>query len=151
LRQRFPEFSVGFSDHTEGFEFAIAATALGASVIEKHFTLDKSKIGMDNQMATEYEEMSMLVSSTKKISVGLGTYERSLSEEEFNKRKEMRRSFVTKMEIAQSTEITMEMLDLKRPGNGIRPNEFSKIIGKRAKYNLEKDVIFYYVRQAQKL
>jgi N-acetylneuraminate synthase len=141
LRQRFPEFSVGFSDHTEGFEFAIAATALGASVIEKHFTLDKSKIGMDNQMATEYEEMSMLVSSIKKISVGLGTYERSLSEEEFNKRKEMRRSFVTKMEIAQSTEITMEMLDLKRPGNGIRPNEFSKIIGKRAKYNLEKDVI----------
>ena len=141
LRQKFPEFSIGFSDHSEGFEFAIAATALGASVIEKHFTIDKSKIGMDNQMATEFHEMSMLVSATKKVSVGLGTHERRLSEEEFNKRKEMRRSFITKTEIAQNTEITMEMLDLKRPGSGFRPNEFSKIIGKRAKRNLEKDII----------
>lgn len=141
LRERFCKYPVGFSDHTLGDTVSIAATALGAAIIEKHITLDSKKIGMDNQMAMEPNELKVFVQKCKDISVALGKKERIICEEEFAQRNNMRRSIVTTKYLEKNHIITREDIDYKRPGTGIPPEKVDKVIGKALKYDMESDIL----------
>jgi len=87
-------YPIGFSDHSLGIEMASAATALGAALIEKHLTLDKNKIGMDNQMAINPDEMAQMIKNCKNINIALGSKERIVLQAELKQRSKMRRSVV---------------------------------------------------------
>lgn len=144
LREEFPNYPIGFSDHSLGTEIPIASIALGSCLIEKHFTLDKSKIGMDNQIATEPDEMKYLIDSANNVQQALGSANRIVLEAELSKRDEMRRSIVLTKDMEAGETITQNDIDAKRPGTGIPVHELNNIIGKKLSKSIEKDYILYY-------
>jgi sialic acid synthase SpsE len=139
LQEMFPKYQVGYSDHTLGNEVPIASVAMGCSVIEKHFTLDSTKIGMDNQMATEVKDFEKLIVSLKKVHESLGSYDRCLSEAELSMKNTMRRSLVARVDITEGEVITADMLTAKRPPNGISPDQVFDVVGKIAKRSIQID------------
>lgn len=141
LREKFGMHPIGFSDHTQGDAAAVGAIALGAGVIEKHFTLDKSKVGMDNGMATEPPGFKNLVSKCRDIQIAMGTKERILTQQELDQRNNMRRSLIAVRDIAAGETIQEEDLYAKRPGTGIAPNEISKVIGRKAAKDILADTL----------
>lgn len=141
LRERFPMHPVGFSDHTEGDAAAVAAAALGAGVIEKHLTLDKSKVGMDNGMATEPAEFTELVHKCRDIQVAMGTKERMLTQQEIDQRRNMRRSLVAFRDIKAGETIQEADLSAKRPGTGIEPDRIKIVLGKKALKDIPADTL----------
>lgn len=141
LRDKFSMHPIGFSDHTEGDAAAVAAVALGAGVIEKHLTLDKSKVGMDNGMAMEPPEFTALVSKCRDIQIAMGSKERVLIQQELAQRKNMRRSIVSTRDIKAGEIIAKCDLYAKRPGTGIAPNRTDDIIGKKAIKDIEADTV----------
>ena len=141
LQDEFVGYPIGFSDHTLGIEASIAASAMGAAIIEKHFTLDKSRVGMDNQMAIEVDDLNALVSSVRNVNSALGIYDRVLTQGELNQRKNMRRSIVTKRAIYSGETISREDIVFKRPGNGISIEELANVIGKTVLRDLQADVV----------
>ena len=132
LSERFPHYVIGYSDHTIGSTAAMAAVSLGASLIEKHFTLDNSRIGWDNQMATEPDDFADMIAHCKETYRMLGNYDRLLSEKELEQRHKMRRSVVAAADIPQGSKITDGMLCVMRPGTGIPADRLGEIIGKTA-------------------
>jgi sialic acid synthase SpsE len=141
LRESFPDYPIGFSDHSIGIEIPIAAVALGACIIEKHFTLDKTKIGMDNQVAIEPNEMSALVDSCHNTQIALGNKERVVLPDEVKQRQQMRRSIVAKRDLKAGTKLTENDLDVKRPGTGIPPDKLGKLIGMITSKDIENDTL----------
>jgi N-acetylneuraminate synthase len=141
LREKFPEVAIGFSDHTLGIEASIGAAAMGAAVLEKHFTLDRSRVGMDNQMAIEANELNDLVKSVRNVNLALGSNERFLTTAELNQRNNMRRSIVTAHPITSGQIISREDLIFKRPGDGFQIEDLSLVIGKRVLRDLPQDVL----------
>ena len=141
LRNEFPDYPIGFSDHSIGTELASAAIALGACLIEKHLTLDKTKIGMDNQMATEPNEMKRLVESCHNVHKAMGSYERVVSITEIEQRTKMRRSLIYKRDMLTGEVIGAEDIDAKRPGTGIPPTEKATIIGKTLLSDVKADTL----------
>jgi N-acetylneuraminate synthase len=139
FRDHFENFPIGYSDHTLGLEASVVAVAMGAPIIEKHFTLDKSIIGMDNQMAMNPDEMSSLVSSCKVAHQTLGELHRVVDEDEVKQRLNMRRSVISRYAMKAGHRITLEDLDFKRPGTGISPAEAELVIGKTLLYDLGED------------
>ncbi|MDR1912974.1 MAG: N-acetylneuraminate synthase family protein [Clostridiales bacterium] len=137
LRSRYPNHSVGFSDHTLGTNIAPAAIAMGAVLIEKHLTLDRAKVGMDNQMALEPNEMKLLIEGCNEVTKALGSDQRDVSVNELEQRKKMRRSIVVTHDIKAGHVIQSCDLDAKRPGIGIPPSETNSLIGK----TLARDVL----------
>ena len=142
LREMFPAYPVGFSDHTLGVETACAATALGAAVIEKHFTLDKSKMGMDNNMATEPDEFALMIRSCMNVAAALGTKERIVSQAEYDQRLKMRRSVIAAKDLPVGHVISAEDLDVKRPGTAIPADKKDMLIGKKLVRAIEADTLF---------
>lgn len=130
LREEFPDCAIGFSDHSLGIEIATASVALGVAMIEKHFTLDHKKIGMDNQMATEPEEMTRLIQNCNNVFMALGGKERIVLEDEIEQRKKMRRSIVAAKDLKVGMKISNSDLDVKRPGDGYPPEKMNELIGK---------------------
>ena len=143
LREIFPNYPIGFSDHSIGIEIPIAATALGSCLLEKHFTLDKSKIGMDNQVANEPSEMALMVESCKNVQMALGGKERVVLEAEIEQRKQMRRSLVAKRDLLPGDIISKDDLDAKRPGTGIPPDRIDDIIGSEVIKKVSEDTILF--------
>lgn len=141
LREKFGMHPIGFSDHTEGDAAAVAAVALGASVIEKHLTLDRSKVGMDNGMATEPSAFTQLVDKCRNIQIAMGSKERILMQEELDQRSNMRRSLVSTRDIKTGEIIQESDLYAKRPGTGIPPNRIELVLGKVATKDIEADTI----------
>ncbi len=141
LRERFPDYPIGFSDHTLGDGAAVAAIALGAAVIEKHMTLDAKKIGMDNQMAMESNDLSILVSKCKEINRALGSKERRMSAEEYEQRKNMRRSVVAVRDLEKGTVLQRKDLYAKRPGTGIPPDKADMLVGHKINKDIEADTL----------
>lgn len=141
LRERFPKYPIGFSDHTNGDAAAVAATALGAGLIEKHLTLDHSKLGMDNGMATEPPEFKVLVSKCRDVQIAMGTKERIIQPQEIEQRKNMRRSIIAKNDILKGSIITKSDLYTKRPGTGISPEKIDSLVGKIANNDIEADTV----------
>ena len=139
LKEKFPEYAVGYSDHTIGNGVACAAVGLGAAIVEKHFTLNNQKIGWDNQMATEPAEMKNLVEECRRTYSALGQYERILTVEETLQRKKMRRSIVAAVEMQAGHIIKEEDLTAKRPGDGISVSEYEKLVGQVLERNIQKD------------
>lgn len=139
LRKEFPSCAIGFSDHTLGTAIAVAATALGAAVIEKHLTLDKSKIGMDNNMAIEPAEMKQLVQNCIDVYEAMGSYERVVSPAEYDQRKKIRRSVIASKDLTAGAVLSRKDLDAKRPGGGISVDQIDSLIGRVLVRNVEAD------------
>ena len=130
---------VGYSDHTQDDNACIVSIALGASVIEKHFTLDKTLAGPDHSTSANLKEFSRLVNNIRKAESILGSQKKEPCEIEKQNLHGMRRSIVAKKNISKGTVITEEMLTFKRPATGIHPNLFEKIVGREAKKNINED------------
>lgn len=139
LREEFPKYPIGFSDHSLGIEMDIAATALGTSLIEKHFTLDNKKIGMDNQIALEPDVMTQMVRNCLDVHNALGSKQRVVLVAELEQRNKMRRSIVTTRDLKAGEVIRNSDLDVKRPGTGIPPEMITALVGKVVIRDIEKD------------
>ena len=133
IRQAFGVHT-GLSDHTLGIHISIAAAAMGARVIEKHVTLDRSLEGPDHPFAIEPDELSELVKQIRDVEAAMGDgFKRGPSEKEFEFYEKARRSIHARNDISEGEIITMEMLCSKRPGYGIRPKFIDLVAGRRAK------------------
>ncbi len=139
LRQLYP-YPVGFSDHTLGYSIPLAAVALGARIIEKHFTLDKNMFGWDHQVSATPDELAAICSESKRIYRSLGT-PRIICEEDEERKAAFRRSIVTTTDLKAGTVIRPAHLDAKRPGTGIPPGETLHVIGRTLKRDVAADEI----------
>jgi N,N'-diacetyllegionaminate synthase len=143
LRHRF-KLPVGFSDHTLGITIPIAAAALGAVLIEKHFTLDRTLPGPDHRASTEPDELKDMIRAIRKVEKALGDGIKKPTEDEERIKKVVRRSIVAKTEILKGTIITEDMLDFKRPGIGIEPRHLNEVVGRRAKKDIKPDELITF-------
>ena len=123
---------IGYSDHTKGIEVPIAAVALGATVIEKHFTLDKTMEGPDHKASLEPDELKAMVSAIRNIEQALGSGHKTISESERKNIEIARKSIVAARPIEAGEMLTEENLTVKRPGNGISPMLWNEVVGTRA-------------------
>ena len=132
---------VGFSDHTLGTDAAVAAVARGACVIEKHFTTDPDLEGWDHWMSATPDVFADMVTRCKNVHDMLGSYERTVSDEELEKRVRFRRSAVAKQLLRKGTRLTEEHVCFKRAGvkDGISPAEFAEFIGTELTVDVEAD------------
>lgn len=130
---------VGLSDHSEGVSVPIAAVSLGAKVIEKHFTLDRSMEGPDHRASSEPNELKTMVKSIREIELALGTGKKEPSLIELENRNAARKSLVAKKQIKAGEMFTKDNLTVKRPGNGISPKEYWSYLGKISSKSYEKD------------
>lgn len=130
---------VGYSDHTKGIEVPIAAVALGATVIEKHFTLDRNMEGPDHKASLEPNELKAMVSAIRHIEQALGSGHKTVSESERKNITIARKSIVAACDIKAGEIFTEENLTVKRPGNGISPMKWDEIVGKTAKKDFAED------------
>lgn len=130
---------VGYSDHTQGIEVPIAAVAMGAVVIEKHFTLDKGMDGPDHKASLEPDELTQMVSSIRKIEKALGDGKKEPSESEKENINVARKSIVASKTIKKGTVFSEDNITVKRPGNGISPMRWYEVIGQTAMRDYEED------------
>jgi N,N'-diacetyllegionaminate synthase len=143
LRRQFG-FPVGFSDHTLSITVPIAAAALGAVLIEKHFTLDKTLLGPDHRASLEPTEFKEMVKGIRDVEKALGDGMKRLTANEEEIKKAARRSIVAKTRIPKGTIIRENMVDFKRPGTGLEPKNLCKIVGKRTKKDIEPDELITF-------
>lgn len=134
---------VGLSDHTLGIHVALGAVALGANVLEKHFTLDRSHPGPDSAFAVEPSELRDLVSQLREVesALGDGLKRGPSAEEEVEMYAKARRSVVAACPIAAGTRISRDMLNVKRPGHGIKPNLIDTLVGRVATRDIDHDEV----------
>ena len=131
---------IGYSDHTLGIEVPIAAVALGATVIEKHFTLDKTLPGPDHKASLEPDELKAMVSAIRNIEKAIGgSGLKEVSKSEEKNKPIARKSIVASTDIKKGDIFTPENLTVKRPGTGISPMQWDEVIGKEAKRNFQED------------
>jgi N,N'-diacetyllegionaminate synthase len=131
--------AVGYSDHTLGIEVDIAAVALGASVIEKHFTLDKTMSGPDHVASLEPKELKTMVSSIRNIEKALGSDEKKPSPSESTNIDIVRKSIVASQAIKKGDILSNENITTKRPGTGISPMKWDEVIGTVVKKDYQMD------------
>lgn len=123
---------VGYSDHTRGIEVPVAAVAMGASVIEKHFTLDKSLPGPDHVASLEPSELRAMVDAIRNIELAVGTSVKRVSSSERKNKAVARKSIVAAKDIKVGECLTEDNLTVKRPGSGISPMHWDSVMGKKA-------------------
>jgi sialic acid synthase SpsE len=133
---------VGFSDHTLGTSIALAAAARGASILEKHFTLDKDIQSPDHPFSLRPKEFGSMVKSIREIIESMGDKHKKMIESERSVAQIARRSLVANCDIAKGTRITRDMVSAKRPGTGIAPTLIYQIIGAVVSRDIKKDDIF---------
>ena len=130
---------VGYSDHTIGIEVPIAAAALGAEVIEKHFTLDKQMKGPDHKASLEPDELKQMVQAIRNIDISLGDGQKRRTHSEEKNCQAARKSIVAKREIREGELFSEENLSIKRPGSGISPMHWHEMIGQKAQRDYKED------------
>ena len=133
IEKAFPGIIVGYSDHTLGIEIPVAAVALGAKVIEKHLTLDKSMAGPDHKASLEPHELAYMVTAIRNIEQALGNGWKVPTKTEQENRKVVRKSIVAGKPITTGSVITADMLEIKRPGCGIPPTRWDEVVGSLAR------------------
>ena len=138
LRETF-RLPVGYSDHTNGIEVSIAAAALGAVVIEKHFTLDRTMEGPDHKASLEPDELKQMVLAIRHIEQALGSSEKQPTGSELVNRDIARKSIVAKCGIKAGTVFTEDNITVKRPGNGISPMKWFEVLGQKAPRDFIQD------------
>jgi N-acetylneuraminate synthase/N,N'-diacetyllegionaminate synthase len=127
---------VGFSDHTQGLEVALAAAALGAAVIEKHFTLDRALPGPDHRASLEPDELKKFVSGIRTVQSSLGSGEKVPTPRELETAKVARRSIVATQTIAAGQVVERNMIAMKRPGTGIPPARLDSVVGRKTRVEI---------------
>ena len=132
---------VGYSDHVRGNEIAFAAVALGACVIEKHFTLDRNLPGPDHQASLEPAELAALVQGIRAVESELGDGRKGPTASEANIANVVRKSLVMAKDVAAGTVLSKEMIAVKRPGTGLPPSMLSFVIGRKARWDMKKDAL----------
>jgi sialic acid synthase SpsE len=129
LLHQYPESVIGFSDHTRGISCSLGAAALGARIIEKHFTLDNFSYGPDHEFSLNPSELSSLVREIRNLEAALGTPRKKVGISEIAERKTSVRSLTTVKALRKGDILTADFLDAKRPGGGISPLDKDKILG----------------------
>ena len=135
---------VGYSDHTEGITIPIAAAAMGAYLIEKHFTLDRTLPGPDHKASLEPQELTAMVKAVRDVERAHGNGIKGPTEEEEAIKRVARRSIVAKHDIHVGGALTEDDLAIKRPGTGIEPRYFDLILQKKAKVSIQKDQVIQW-------
>ena len=135
MRETF-NLPVGFSDHTQGLEVALAATALGASVIEKHFTLDRALPGPDHRASLEPDELIKFVSGIRTVQSSLGNGQKVPTAREIETAKVARRSIVATQTIPAGQVVERNMIAMKRPGTGIPPARLDAVVGRKTRVEI---------------
>jgi N,N'-diacetyllegionaminate synthase len=133
------QVAVGYSDHTPGIEVAIAAVAMGASVIEKHFTLDRTLPGPDHQASLEPRELRAMVNAIRNIEIALGDGIKRPSAIEARNRAVVRKSVVAARPIAAGEPFSASNLTVKRPGTGVSPMRWDEVVGRIANRPYQAD------------
>lgn len=133
------EVNIGYSDHTKGIEVPIAAVALGATVIEKHFTLDKTMEGPDHKASLEPQELISMTSAIRNIEMALGSEEKKVTASEINNKSVARKSIVASQYIQVGDVLTESNLTVKRPGTGISPMLWENVLGTKATKSYQPD------------
>jgi N-acetylneuraminate synthase len=144
IKKEFPDYAVGYSDHTcmpESKDILIAAVAMGARVIEKHYTYDKSRPGYDHEISADYSDLRDIVKSFRLMGSVLGSGEKKPAASEEKARKFARRSLVAKVGIPEGTAIEAGMLTIKRPSTGIEPKRLGDVVGKKAARDIKEDEV----------
>lgn len=139
IANAFPGIRVGYSDHTLGIEIPIAAAAMGAVIIEKHFTLDKTMKGPDHKASLSPLELKDMVTAIRHIELALGHGRKIPTASEYSNRDIVRKSLVARCNIGQNDVITADKIAIKRPGTGISPMRWDEVVGSVAKKNYSKD------------
>jgi N,N'-diacetyllegionaminate synthase len=132
---------VGYSDHTPGIEIPIAAAALGAEVLEKHFTLDKGLEGPDHKASLDPTEFQAMVRAVRTVEMALGDGVKRLAPSELPNRDVARKSVVAARPIKRGQRLTMGRLTIKRPGHGVQPADLEKVIGRAVNRDVEPDEV----------
>lgn len=139
IKTSFPGVRIGYSDHTKGIEIPVAAVAMGATMIEKHFTLDKHLPGPDHNASLLPEELAQMVKAVRNIELALGSGIKKPSRSEKKNIPIARKSIVAACSIAAGEIFTENNLTVKRPGTGISPMKWDDIVGGTAGRNYKKD------------
>jgi N,N'-diacetyllegionaminate synthase len=142
--QSYFDLPVGLSDHSEGILLPLIAVALGAVVIEKHFTLDKTASGPDHKGSMDPADLKALIQNLRDVEDCLGDGRKKPSDSEEENRILSRRSIVAAVDIRAKETVAPWMLSFKRPGTGLEPRHWEKIVGMTARRNLEKDTILQW-------
>jgi N,N'-diacetyllegionaminate synthase len=142
--QSYFELSVGLSDHSEGILLPLVAVSLGAVLLEKHFTLDKNAPGPDHKASMDPNDLKLLIKSLREVEASLGDGRKRPSEVEEESRLFSRRSIVAAVDIRAHETIAQWMLAFKRPGSGLEPRHWEKVIGMTARRNIGKDTILQW-------
>lgn len=137
------KLDVGYSDHSTGIEASIVAVSLGAKIIEKHFTIDKNLEGPDHKASLEPNELQQMVKSIRNIELAIGGYKKVISAGEKINKKIVRKSIVASKIINKGDTFTKDNITCKRPGIGISPMHWYKVIGSTAKKTFEEDEIIF--------
>lgn len=132
-------YPIGYSDHTKGYEIPIMAVAMGACIIEKHFTLDKGMSGPDHKASLDYSELKEMVSQIRHIEDAFGNGEKRPEKSEISTREVARKSIVMACSLKAGEIIRENNLAVKRPGNGLAPSEMENVVGKRMVRDIERD------------
>jgi len=140
LMTTYPEYPIGFSDHTLGTAIPLASVALGVCLIEKHFTLDKNMEGWDHKVSATKDEMKDIVENSTRISEALGSFRITATESD-EKKREFRRSIVLTREMKKGEVISYEDIDYKRPGGAFDPDMTDFVVGRTVNKDLKYDYI----------
>jgi N-acetylneuraminate synthase/N,N'-diacetyllegionaminate synthase len=140
LQQQF-ELPVGYSDHSQGSILSVAAVVLGAAAVEKHFTLDKSAPGPDHKLSADPQELRSLIGGVREIELALGDGRKRPTTEEAQNRVFTRRSIVSVVDIRAHETVAPWMLACKRPGGGIEPRDFDRVVGMHARRDIGRDSV----------
>ncbi len=133
--------NVGLSDHSLSTITPLAAVAMGATIIEKHFTLSRKMIGPDHRSSLEPKELKQMIKDIRETELALGSSKKVITKSESENRSVIRKSLVARNQIYKGQKFTIKNIVSKRPGSGISPMKIYKILGKKAKKNLEPDEI----------
>jgi N,N'-diacetyllegionaminate synthase len=133
---------VGYSDHTAGIEVALAAAALGACLIEKHFTLSRKSPGPDHQASLEPDELKALVRGIRRVGVSLGDGQKIPAKSELNVARVARRSLVAAKDISAGSRLARDMIVVKRPGTGLPPSMLDDLLSRTARIDIKAGALF---------
>lgn len=144
FKKIFHKYNIGFSDHSPGYFAGIASVVYGITFIEKHFTLDKNYEGPDHKASVTPEELKLLCDGIRAVEISLGSFDKLVTNSERKNKIVARKSIVAKCKIKKGEEFTVDNITTKRPGNGISPMHWYKVLGQKAEKNFEEDQLIVH-------